>query len=280
MRQVAVSCVVCGSGQDREFRKVGQYRLAQCTACGLLYINPRPDSQSLNELYATNDKYFRENYEPLSRELPVLRRVLRDIRRFLQRGSVLEVGCGRGELLALARRDGFQVQGCDPQRSPTADSSLPIFVGPLASGRFADESFDCVVMRGVLEHLFDPAREVRICHRLLKPGGLMYIKVPNGDYHYGWRWWLVLKSHQFEPPWHLNYFSQSTLNRFLLRAGFSVTSWLNELPTTHPSRLRNAIQQAGFSLFEGARLLTVGEWFPKPLLTCMARKLPRNRANC
>lgn len=286
MQQVSVNCYVCGSGDDREFLQVvrsaddgsgGTYRVAECLRCGFLFINPRPTAQELIDLYSSHAVYFREEYEPISLELPVLRGVLRDIQRFVRAGSFLEVGCGRGELLEIAQKAGFRVQGCDLQRSPGLDSGIPLHLGTLESASFAEESFDCIVMRNTLEHLFDPTLELRLCSRLLKPGGFLYLKVPNGDYEHGWRCRLMLRSQQFGPPWHLNYFSQSTLKRLLQRHGFDVSNWLIESPTKDPSPLKDMLQQTSVAAFRAAKVLTLGTVFPKPLLTCMARK-SENRA--
>ena len=284
MRHVPVNCYVCGSTDDREFQQVvrrtddgsgGTYRVAECRVCGFLYINPRPAPDELIELYSKHVIYFRDDYEPVSVEMPVLRRVLRDIQRFLPTGSLLEIGCGRGELLDLARKAGCKVYGCDLQRSPALDPSIELHLGAMDASPFADQSFDCIVMRNTLEHLFDPAKELQICHRLLKPGGLFYLKVPNGAYEQGWRCRLMMRqSHVFGPPWHLNYFTPATLRRLLLQNGFEVADWLIESPTPDPRPLLNAAQQTAFSMFRAARFLTFGAVFPKPLLTCIARKLP------
>jgi len=284
MHQIPVNCYVCGSSNDREFLQLvrrandgsgGNYRVAQCRDCGFLFINPRPTPDGLTELYAKHIAYFRDDYEPLSREMPVLTRVLGDIRQFVSAGSILEVGCGRGELLEIARQAGFQVFGCDLQPSPSLDPRIPVHLGDLESSALPPHSFDCIVMRNTLEHLFDPRKELQMCGRLLKPGGFLYLKVPNGAYEHGWRCRFMLgKPHVFGPPWHLNYFTQHTLSRLLIQNGFEVADWLIESPTPDPNLVRNAFQQTAVAAFRAARFLTRGAMFPKPLLTTIARKLP------
>jgi SAM-dependent methyltransferase len=283
MRMISVNCHICGGSKDREFIQIvrrandgsgGSYRVAQCCRCGFLFINPRPVPGELLELYRKHIAYFRDDYEPLSLEMPVLTRVLDDIRRFVSSGSILEVGCGRGELLELAQRAGFQVFGCDLQRSPSLDPSIPVHLGDMDSCGFPPNSFDFIVMRNTLEHLFDPGKELQLCSRLLKTGGFLYLKVPNGAYEHGWRCRLMLgKPQVFGPPWHLNYFTQTTLNRLLLQKGFQVADWLIESPTPDSHPLRNAFQQTVAAAFRVTRLLTLGTTFPKPLLTTIARKI-------
>jgi SAM-dependent methyltransferase len=167
------------------------------------------------------------------------------------------------------------VYGCDLQRSPGLDSSIEFHVGDLHSSGLPNDSFDCIVLRNTLEHLFDPAAELLACHRLLRPGGFLYLKLPNGDYEHGWRCRIMHgRANVFGPPWHLNYFTRPTLQRLLRQSGFAVSSWLIESPTPGANAVRNAIQSASVAAFRAARLLSLGTVFPKPLLTCMARKTP------
>jgi SAM-dependent methyltransferase len=177
--------------------------------------------------------------------------------------------------LEVARDSGFKVYGCDLQRSPGLDSSIEFHVGDLHSSGLPNDSFDCIVLRNTLEHLFDPAAELLACHRLLRPGGFLYLKLPNGDYEHGWRCRIMHgRANVFGPPWHLNYFTRPTLQRLLRQSGFAVSSWLIESPTPGANAVRNAIQSASVAAFRAARLLSLGTVFPKPLLTCMARKTP------
>jgi SAM-dependent methyltransferase len=282
VRQVQVNCYVCGSSEERQLLTIlrpgsdgteGEYRVARCSICRFLYVSPRPAEEELFALYARHVAYFRDDYEPLSRELPVLRRVLKEIQRFVASGAVLDVGCGRGELLDLARKAGFQACGCDLQRSRAIDPEIEVHLGALRSAKFTDGRFDCIVMRNTLEHLFDPREELAFCRRLLRRNGVLYLKVPNADYEAGWKCRVMFgKKNVFGPPWHLNYFTQPTLSRFLQQAGFQVEDWLIEEPTPDTQPLRDFVQKTCFGIFRTARAISFGKLFPKPLLTCIARK--------
>jgi SAM-dependent methyltransferase len=283
MQQVPVDCFVCGGQRERELIKVvrrandgseGTYRLAVCDACRFVFVSPRPTAEELFALYSRHEIYFREGYEPISRELPALRLVLQDIRRYVRSGLLLEIGCGRGELCELALKQGFQVWGCDLQRPPTLDSGVNFHLGTLDSAGFADESFDCIVMRNTLEHLFDPRDNLNVCQRLLKKGGYLYLKVPNADYEHGWRCRIIrMRPNVFGPPWHLNHFTPVTLRKFLESQGFAVKEWLIEQPTTVPDRWKDRFQKALVAGFRAARALSFGSVFPRPLLSCMTQKV-------
>jgi SAM-dependent methyltransferase len=133
-----------------------------------------------------------------------------------------------------------------------------------------------VVIRNVLEHLFDPNAEIREIRRILKPNGYVYLKVPNVEFEHGFNCRLVFgKEHVFEPPYHLNYFSPASLQKFLDKSGFGFLSWFLEQPTLTPRWRSNLIRQTGYRLFQTLSLLTGGKSFPKILLSCVVQKTNR-----
>ncbi len=86
------------------------------------------------------------------------------------------------------------------------------------------ESFDAITMNHVLEHLHDPTRVLRACHRLLKDGGQLWLSTPNID-SYGHR--IFGKDWRgLEAPRHLVLFGPDSLNRALRDAGFGRIRWM------------------------------------------------------
>jgi len=140
-------------------------------------------------------------------------------------GSVLDVGCGRGDLgEALARR-GWKVAGIEPSPSAVAAArsrGVDARVGTLESVDLDAESFDAVVMTHVLEHVPDPRADVARVHRLLRPGGVFVISVPNFGSWQRDRFegsWFPL-----ELPRHRTHFTRRSLELALTAAGFEVDS--------------------------------------------------------
>ena len=99
--------------------------------------------------------------------------------------KMLEVGCGMGTFLADARDAGWAMSGLE------INAEFPAFcrkelgiedvkVGLVSDPPFPDASFDAVAMLDVLEHMYDPVQSVTQCARLLKPGGVLVVKSPNG----------------------------------------------------------------------------------------------------
>lgn len=139
-------------------------------------------------------------------------------------GRLLDVGCGAGYFLDAARAAGWQVAGVELSEAAAAaarnELGLDVFTGGLAEAGFSAKSCDLITMFEVLEHMRDPGAALAEAQRLLRPGGLLAVEVPNDMDAYrsalaraDHRWWVI-------PPVHLYYFNASSLSRWLLMSGF------------------------------------------------------------
>lgn len=244
--------------------------------CQFIYINPRPTEQSLVELYSDHavNPYFEDDYEPFEYERAVLFKIMREIQRYIPTGEFLEVGCGRGDFLRIAHMHGFSVTGCDISASKeNIAPGVAFYQGTLKEAALPKASFDIVVIRNILEHLFDPNQEIREIWRVLKPGGYVYVKLPNGAFEHGLRCRLFFGQKQrFHPPYHLNHFDATSLRRLLANAHFEFVSWYLEQPTWRANWKVNVKKQLGYRAIQIPYLLSGRKLFPKPLLTCIAKK--------
>jgi 2-polyprenyl-3-methyl-5-hydroxy-6-metoxy-1,4-benzoquinol methylase len=134
--------------------------------------------------------------------------------------KLLEIGVGSGSFLNAARKRGYDVLGCDLSapicRRVEQDFGVPMHCGPLNSlnGR---GRFDVVVMNHVLEHVQRPVEFLQDVLRLLAPGGVVHIAVPNIAC-----WEARLSGWTSYEPYHLTYFDRQTLARAVESAGFSL----------------------------------------------------------
>jgi SAM-dependent methyltransferase len=148
-------------------------------------------------------------------------------------GRLLEIGCGEGWLLAAAETAGYAVQGLDFSQDGLARFH-PQFV---ARSRFGDafeildeliaggERVEVCVMEHVLEHVVDPEALLARLPRLLAPGGVVAITVPN-DFSplqlAARTQGAVDRDFWLAPPQHLNYFNAANLPALLERMGYAV----------------------------------------------------------
>ena len=158
------------------------YHVVRCANCGLVYVDPIPASDELSRHY--NQDYYSEwiSTQRKKRERMWARR-LKSIERVAKKGSILDVGCGEGLFLELAKQKGWQVHGTDVSAYATEFTSerlgQDVFCGEIWDTGFTQQSFDVVTLWHVLEHSTSPMRTLQELRRVLKPGGLLVLAVPN-----------------------------------------------------------------------------------------------------
>ena len=154
--------------------------------------------------------------------------------------EVLDCGCGEGfYLLALQRLRPLGLTGLDAdagrlQRAEEAHGiRARLVAGDAQRLPFEDESFDRVLTSEVLEHLPDDAAALREIHRVLKPGGVLAISVPNARYPF---WWDPINA-----TW-------TALGGRPIRSGPIAGIWSNHVLLYRPEELAARVREAGFEL--------------------------------
>ncbi len=141
---------------------------------------------------------------------------------------LLEIGVGSGSFLNAARQTGYEVMGCDLS-IPICQRIGRMYHIPMHSEHLAtlagESRFDVVVMNHVLEHVNQPIELLRDVHRLLAPGGIVHIAVPNVGC-----WEASLPGWTSYEPYHLAYFTPQTLKRVVSASDLAI-----EYITTHES---------------------------------------------
>jgi SAM-dependent methyltransferase len=114
-------------------------------------------------------------------------------------GSVLDLGCGSGELASALGAAGLRATGCDisPEMLSLAAADMSGNVDWVELDPdwqvlpFGPGTFDTVVASSVLEYVHDPVAVLRECWRVLRPGGLVLCTVPDPRHPVRWLEWLV-----------------------------------------------------------------------------------------
>jgi 2-polyprenyl-6-hydroxyphenyl methylase/3-demethylubiquinone-9 3-methyltransferase len=164
--------------------------------------------------------------------------------------KILDWGCGWGHISHALLERGFEVSSTDYSPAEPGhrrsdhfpDVDIDYLSDPVALP-FEDGAFDAVLSLGVLEHVADPAASLDELHRVLRPGGTLYVyKLPN---RYSWLEWLArrlgLAYHGMRPEDTL-YTEQSAV-KLVEAHGFAVESarLANMLPLTLPGKLASRL---------------------------------------
>jgi 2-polyprenyl-3-methyl-5-hydroxy-6-metoxy-1,4-benzoquinol methylase len=151
---------------------------------------------------------------------------------FGNRGRLLDLGCGSGDLLGTIRSLGWEAEGVDidPAAVEAARrNGFKVRCGSLHEQRFSDASFDAVVMSHVIEHVHHPLDLLAEVRRILKRGCRLVIATPNarslGHRMLGARWPFL------DPPRHLQVFRPRALESLVVAAGFNDVRACTEIRT-------------------------------------------------
>jgi SAM-dependent methyltransferase len=186
-----------------------------CTGCGAATTDPPPSAEELAEAYGD---WYRPHAERrfyfaadaiLNRTRGLLAARIDEI---APAGPVLDVGAGDGTLIDSLRSRGREATGLErnPARTDLRDEPLAEVKGEWAA----------VIFWHSLEHLPDPGEAIRQAARLLLPGGVLVVAVPNTDSlqarAFGDRWL------HLDMPRHLVHLSTRSLRSGLQQGGFRV----------------------------------------------------------
>ncbi|MBI3398656.1 MAG: class I SAM-dependent methyltransferase [Deltaproteobacteria bacterium] len=220
-----VPCNICGFSEERLITIQNGYRIVRCKGCGFVYVNPRPTAEILKHLYLS---YLQEKIEdPLLWDA-----YMKDIfaraadalaRRFPKGGDILDIGCGYGFFLSQMKKKGWQTCGMDVSETAVSYAKgrgLNVTLGTLEDIKHKESSFDVATLFYVFEHLPDPLKALQEIRRILKPNGLLLLRVPHTTPIVRVLSLFGIKNNLYDPPFHLNDFSPATIKAILRKADF------------------------------------------------------------
>jgi 2-polyprenyl-3-methyl-5-hydroxy-6-metoxy-1,4-benzoquinol methylase len=269
-RHPAKTCHVCGGVRFYYLFSASDYRVVRCDDCGLVFLNPQPSDDELARIYSA-DYFLGSDTEKNSQAVREIKQAtarlyLSEISRYCgpDSGRLLEIGCGDGDFLVTAQAAGWRVTGveysataCEKARQRLKHGE--VFCGELQPARLEAEQFDLCVISDVIEHVRSPMDFLKEIHRLLKPGGALFITTPSIG---SWSARLMRQKWMEFKAEHLTYFDPQTLQTALFKSSF-----------------RDVIVEPGWKMLSFDYVKMHFERFPVPVVTpvlnFMARILPQ-----
>jgi SAM-dependent methyltransferase len=205
----------------------------ECHCCGLVMLHPAPTPDQLpeqGEWWTKSRKQFRRNkrwkklYEKM--RYAVLgnptERLIDHTHKAAPSGRLLDVGCGRGELLVAGARY-YDCVGLEPSPVAAAEvrkKGFRVIEAPIEHAELERASFDVVTLDSVIEHVASPMQTLQKVNFVLRAGGVVVLKTPKfggPTYRRHGRDW-----NGFRHGYHTYLFSGQTLSACLEQAGFEV----------------------------------------------------------
>lgn len=236
------SCPICGNKQFDNYLETKDYfftkedfTLSKCSGCDFVLTNPIPELSKLSKYYESPD-YLSHTVNKFSlkgfvydkiRDINI-RNKFKLVSRYKQKGNILDIGQGTGELLHYFSGKGWKTVGIEPNESARkyseAKYGLPVF-NEQELDKFESDRFDVITLWHVLEHVTDLNGRMNQIKRLLKEDAYLFIAVPilnSPDSEHYQEYWAGL-----DVPRHLYHFTANSIDNLLIKHGLVLK---NEYP--------------------------------------------------
>lgn len=268
-------CPVCDSRKLTDFKAYRHVFLCRCNSCGFIFSRLKPTLAELEDYYSQytyGDHYYSS---PLTQKR--YQELLKSFEPFRKTNRLLDVGCGVGDFLLVAKELGWDCLGIEFSQKAVEvcqKKGLNVLQGSLASVSSQLPVFDVITSFEVIEHINTPREEVALIGHHLRKEGLLFLTTPNFN-----SLMRRLLGHRYDAivyPEHLSYFSPSSLlfllesNGFqkkkIITSGFSFSRFKNSISKTKQSPFTpNSSDEQIRNVLESGRLLRslkkIADWF-------------------
>ncbi len=221
-------CLICQSdpkGKKRHVWATDKYfKALECKKCGYISVEPSLTPEGLKIYYQNNMGRRIENVKKMKLRNNQYEIDKIFLEKYISKGSVLDVGCGGGIFLSKLNKK-FKKFGIDLDKTSInfakKNYSYDFRLEQLGQDSFKKKTFDLIIFRGVIEHIYDPKIIIKRAVDLLKPKGkLFFCATPNGNsfcaniFKEKWNLW--------HPIQHINIFTVKTLHKLCGKNKFNI----------------------------------------------------------
>jgi len=230
-------CNICESTEFTDFLEIQDYfltkekfNLIQCKKCKFVFVNPRPNVNKI-ALYYDSPSYISHS----GSNKGIINWGYKKIRNFTHYNkyklickyslgkTLLDIGCGSGELLYLFKKNKWDTLGIEPNDFARTFSRKQYGLNVFNENEIENistSSKDVITMWHVLEHVHDLNKRLSDIKRILKKDGVIFIAVPNiesFDAKWYQKYWAA-----YDVPRHLYHFTPSTMGKLLIKHHFFI----------------------------------------------------------
>ena len=225
-------CPLCGNHQIIPVLSAEDYTVShehfdiwECNQCSVRFTQNSPSPEDIGKYYQSenyishsdtstgliNNLYHRVRKRTLIRKKKLMERFTGKTA-----GSILDVGCGTGAFLHTMKQAGWEVTGLEPDENAAKKAKELYGIEPMKADEIYNLSpatFDAITMWHVLEHVHDLHGYMKKLKSLLKPGGKLFIAVPNytsydaAKYKQFWA--------AYDVPRHIYHFTKSGMEKLM-----------------------------------------------------------------
>jgi 2-polyprenyl-3-methyl-5-hydroxy-6-metoxy-1,4-benzoquinol methylase len=231
-------CPVCNSTEVKKELKVKDHSVSgeefevwECHSCSLRFTQDIPDEQAIGLYYQSADyiSHTNTNKGQLNKIYQRVRKhTLEQKARLIislttEKGSVLDIGAGIGAFLNVMRQKGWKVGGIEPDMGARRTAKELFSLELMEIGYFEslnNDSYDAITLWHVLEHVHQLHPYIEKLKQLLKPGGKIFIAVPNytsSDASIYGSYWAA-----YDVPRHLYHFTPRSIDILMREHGLKV----------------------------------------------------------
>ena len=237
------ACPLCGNGQILPVLSAEDYTVShqhfdiwECSNCTVRFTQNIPSTQEIGKFYQSenyishsdtstgliNNLYHRVRKRTLIRKKKLMLKFTGKTS-----GSILDVGCGTGAFLHTMNQAGWEITGLEPDENAAKKAKELYGIEPMNADQLynlSPASFDAITLWHVLEHVHDLHGYMKKLKSLLKPGGKLFIAVPNytsydaANYQQFWA--------AYDVPRHLYHFSPKSMKELFSLHGLKVEKLL------------------------------------------------------